>query len=64
VARILQCQGQLVELHAGVCVVPGMDFGVHERDRWVRFTYATSMERLQEAVARIGAFLAALPRQG
>ena len=48
---------------AGVCVVPGMDFGVHERDRWVRFTYATSMERLQEAVARIGAFLATLPRR-
>ena len=49
---------------AGVCVVPGMDFGVHERDRWVRFTYATSMERLQEAVARIGAFLETLPRRG
>ncbi len=48
----------------GVCVVPGMDFGVHERDRWVRFTYATSMERLQEAVARIGAFLETLPRRG
>ncbi|MBQ0943312.1 pyridoxal phosphate-dependent aminotransferase [Ideonella sp. 4Y16] len=45
---------------AGVCVVPGLDFGVHERDRWVRFTYATGMERLQEAMRRIAAFTSAL----
>jgi aspartate/methionine/tyrosine aminotransferase len=45
---------------AGVCVVPGMDFGVHERDRWVRFTYATAMARLEEAMQRIGGFVGGL----
>ena len=42
---------------AQVCLVPGMDFGVHDADRWMRITYSTSLERLHEAVARIGRFL-------
>ena len=44
----------------GVCIVPGMDFGVHDRDRWVRFTYATDMASLQEATRRIAGFVAPL----
>jgi aspartate/methionine/tyrosine aminotransferase len=41
----------------GVCVVPGRDFGVASPDRYVRVSYATGLEHLREAVARIGAFL-------
>ena len=43
---------------AWVSVVPGTDFGDHEPRRYLRVSYATSMERLQEADARIRAFLA------
>ncbi len=40
-----------------VSVVPGMDFGVHEAERHLRLSYATSMERLEEAISRIGRYL-------
>lgn len=40
-----------------VSVVPGMDFGVHEAGRHLRISYATSMDRLEEAVSRIGRHL-------
>ena len=43
---------------AGVCAVPGMDFGEHGASRYVRFSYAASMETLQEAVARMSRLLA------
>ena len=43
---------------AGVALVPGKDFGHHEPDRWLRLSYATSMENLREAVARMTALLA------
>ncbi|HEY0878555.1 MAG TPA: pyridoxal phosphate-dependent aminotransferase [Zeimonas sp.] len=42
---------------AWVSVVPGMDFGVHEAARHLRISYATSMARLEEAIARIGRHL-------
>jgi aspartate/methionine/tyrosine aminotransferase len=42
---------------AAVCVVPGRDFGVAAPERYVRVSYATSLERLQEAVERIAGFL-------
>ena len=42
---------------AGVAVVPGKDFGFHRPERWIRFSYATSMANLQEAVMRIGRLL-------
>jgi aspartate/methionine/tyrosine aminotransferase len=38
---------------AGVCAVPGMDFGNNQPHRWMRFSYATSMENLEQAVERI-----------
>ncbi len=42
---------------AGVALVPGKDFGHHDPERWLRLSYATSMENLREAVARIGKLL-------
>lgn len=38
---------------AGVCAVPGMDFGHADAQRYMRFSYANSLERLREAVARM-----------
>ena len=43
--------------HTYVSVVPGMDFGVHEAERHLRVSYATSMPQLEEAIARIGRYL-------
>jgi aspartate/methionine/tyrosine aminotransferase len=37
----------------GVCLVPGRDFGVSAPERHVRISYATSLDRLQEAVERM-----------
>jgi aspartate/methionine/tyrosine aminotransferase len=42
----------------GVCVVPGRDFGTHAPQRYVRISYATAMDRLEEGIARMGRFLA------
>jgi aspartate/methionine/tyrosine aminotransferase len=42
----------------GVAVTPGIDFGEHEARRYVRFAVTTDIVRLEEAVRRIGAFLA------
>ena len=42
---------------AGVCVVPGRDFGEHAPQRYVRVSYATSLANLEEAVERIRRFL-------
>ncbi|WP_186024513.1 pyridoxal phosphate-dependent aminotransferase [Burkholderia gladioli] len=38
---------------AGVVLVPGMDFGVHAPRDYIRLSYATAYERLEEAVARL-----------
>lgn len=46
---------------AGVALVPGLDFGPHTARDHVRASYATSMENLQEAVARLQQYLPALP---
>jgi aspartate/methionine/tyrosine aminotransferase len=40
-----------------VSLVPGDDFGSHEPHRYLRLSYATSMEHLQEAIDRIGRYL-------
>ena len=42
---------------AAVAITPGRDFGVHAPARHVRFSYATSLPRLQEGAHRIAAFL-------
>jgi aspartate/methionine/tyrosine aminotransferase len=41
----------------GVCLVPGKDFGVAAPERYVRVSYATSLDRLHEAVARMDKYL-------
>jgi aspartate/methionine/tyrosine aminotransferase len=38
---------------AGVCVVPGRDFGRAETSRYVRISYANAQDRLDEAVNRM-----------
>ena len=47
---------------AGVCCVPGRDFGHHAPEQWMRFSYATSLENLHEAVRRMGRVLGPLLR--
>lgn len=46
---------------AGVVTVPGLDFGPYTAHSHIRVSYATSMENLREAVARLGRFFAARP---
>jgi aspartate/methionine/tyrosine aminotransferase len=41
---------------AGVVLVPGLDFGTHASSRYIRASYATSMENLREAVRRLQEF--------
>ncbi len=41
----------------GVVLVPGKDFGVHEPHRHLRLSYATSLEKLREAVERLRVWL-------
>ncbi len=43
----------------GVVLTPGMDFGVVGAKRFIRVSYATSMENLQEAIRRLRDYLAA-----
>ena len=42
---------------ANVVIVPGLDFGSATASQYVRISYATSMENLEEAIRRIGDFL-------
>ncbi|HSH28670.1 MAG TPA: pyridoxal phosphate-dependent aminotransferase [Thiohalobacter sp.] len=42
---------------AGVAVTPGIDFGDHRAGEHVRFAYTTSLEMLEEGVARLRRFL-------
>lgn len=41
----------------GVVMTPGLDFGVQDVQRYIRVSYATSMENLQEAVRRLERYL-------
>ncbi|MFL9922950.1 pyridoxal phosphate-dependent aminotransferase [Herbaspirillum lusitanum] len=41
---------------AGVVLVPGLDFGPFTANTYIRLSYATSMENLQDAVARLRRF--------
>jgi aspartate/methionine/tyrosine aminotransferase len=41
---------------AGVSLTPGLDFGPYTANDYIRVSYATSMENLREAVARLQAF--------
>lgn len=52
------CHGLLHQ--AGVAAVPGLDFGQAHARHTVRFSYATGLIRLQEAIRRIGGYLETL----
>ncbi|MDQ2694022.1 MAG: pyridoxal phosphate-dependent aminotransferase [Pseudomonadota bacterium] len=43
---------------AGVAITPGIDFGVHQANRHVRFAYTNALERLAEGVERLRRALA------
>jgi aspartate/methionine/tyrosine aminotransferase len=42
---------------AGVAVTAGLDFGRNRPERYLRFSYTTSLESIREAVARLRSFL-------
>ncbi len=42
----------LLENH-GIAITPGADFGQNQPHRFVRFSYTTGLERIEEAVARL-----------
>jgi aspartate/methionine/tyrosine aminotransferase len=46
---------------AHVAVTPGRDFGRVGSERYIRLSYASSMDRLELAVRRLGAVLAKPP---
>jgi aspartate/methionine/tyrosine aminotransferase len=41
----------------GVAIVPGGDFGSYQPERYLRLSYATNMEQLQQAVRRMAQWL-------
>ncbi len=43
---------------AGVAVTPGLDFGQHQPQRYLRIAYTQPLPRLVEAIARLDRFLA------
>ena len=43
---------------AGVVLVPGLDFGPYTARQYIRLSYATALENLQEAVGRLERFFA------
>jgi aspartate/methionine/tyrosine aminotransferase len=52
----LQLADILLE-QAGVAITPGLDFGHNQPEKYLRFAYTTSLERLEEGVRRLRAFL-------
>lgn len=48
---------------AGVVMVPGLDFGPHTAHQYIRVSYATSMDNMREAVARLRVFFAEQKRE-
>ena len=42
----------LLEQH-GIAITPGADFGHNQASSYVRFSYTTGLERIEEAVARL-----------
>jgi aspartate/methionine/tyrosine aminotransferase len=45
-------------LHSqGVAVTPGIDFGAHQANHYIRMAYSADLDRLQQAVQRLAAFI-------
>ncbi len=42
---------------AGVAITPGIDFGIHNSNKYVRFAYVSNMERLKLGVERLKLYL-------
>ena len=53
----------MLEQH-DLAITPGSDFGRHLADRYVRFAFTTSMERLQVAVERLRAVFSTANKDG
>jgi len=51
------CERALQE--AQVALTPGLDFGAHGAERFVRLSYAASREDLSEGLERLGRFMRA-----
>jgi len=49
------CNAMLHQSH--VAITPGIDFGEHKANQYVRFAYTQNIEKLQMALDRIGNFL-------
>jgi aspartate/methionine/tyrosine aminotransferase len=45
--------------HAGVAITPGLDFGSHRAQQFVRFAYTTGLDRLEQGAERLRRFLRA-----
>ena len=43
--------------HSGVAITPGLDFGDNHPEKYVRFAYTASIDRLKEAIDRIAKFI-------
>ena len=41
----------------GVAITPGKDFGDNKANRFVRFAYTTSLEKLKEGIKRLNEYL-------
>lgn len=46
---------------AKVAITPGLDFGHYQANRYCRFAYTTSLERLKEGVRRLQVYLSNVP---
>ena len=43
--------------HSGVAITPGLDFGANHPERYLRFAYTTSVERIELGLQRLKEFL-------
>lgn len=43
---------------AGIAATPGLDFGHNQPERFIRFAYTASVEKIQEGIVRLRAFIA------
>ena len=48
--------GRMLEA-TGIALTPGLDFGLNQPERHLRLSYATSMDKMQDAVARLRVWL-------
>ena len=58
ISAIEFCDALLSQYH--VALTPGNDFGEHNADQYVRLSFATSIERLNEGLSRLAKFVESL----